>query len=101
MKYKDPRLGDDDDDDYVYDENNMNMISNMLDNFEEIDPEEQSMFINLNIRNRRQKILHKMSFETDCYDIYDPHFTSEEENSDSSSGSGSSASSNSSSVYGS
>lgn len=77
----------------------MNMISNMLDNFEEIDPEEQSMFINLNIRNRRQKILHKMSFETDCYDIYDPHFTSEEEGSSSSSGS--SGSSNSSSVYGS
>lgn len=41
-----------------------------------------------------------MSFETECFDIYDPHFTSEEEN-DSSSGSGSSGSSNSSSVYGS
>lgn len=58
------------------------------------------MFLNLNIRNRRQKLLHNMSFETDCYDIYDPQFTSEEENS-SSSGTGSSGSSNSSSVYGS
>ena len=48
------------------------MISNMLDNFEEIDPEEQSMFLNLNIRNRRQKILHNMSFETECFDIYEP-----------------------------
>lgn len=34
-------------------EENLNMISNLLDNFEEIDPEEQSMFLNLNIRNRR------------------------------------------------
>ena len=74
------------------------MISNLLDNFDEIDPEEQSMFLNLNIRNRRQKLLHNMSFETECFDIYDPQFTSEEEN-DSSSGSGST--SNSSSVYGS
>jgi hypothetical protein len=29
------------------------MISNMLDNFDEINSEEQSMFLNLNIRNRR------------------------------------------------
>lgn len=29
------------------------MVSNMLENFEDIDPEEQSMFMNLNIRNRR------------------------------------------------
>ena len=41
------------------------------------------MFMNLNIRNRRQKILHKLSFETEVYDIYDPVYTSEEEDSDS------------------
>ena len=29
------------------------MVSNILDNFDDIDPEEQSMFMNLNIRNRR------------------------------------------------
>ena len=29
------------------------MVSNMLENFEDIDQEEQSMFMNLNIRNRR------------------------------------------------
>jgi hypothetical protein len=29
------------------------MISNMLENFEEINSEDQSIFINLNIRNRR------------------------------------------------
>ncbi len=44
----------------------------MLENFEEINSEDQSMFINLNIRNRRQKILHDLSFETEVYDIYDP-----------------------------
>ena len=48
------------------------MISNMLENFEEINSEDQSIFINLNIRNRRQKILHYLSFETEAYDIYDP-----------------------------
>jgi len=37
------------------------------------------MFLNLNIRNRRQKILHNLSFETDVFDIYDPVYTSEEE----------------------
>ena len=48
-------------------------------NFEDIDPAEQSMFMNLNIRNRRQKILHNLSFETEVFDIYDPVYTSEEE----------------------
>ena len=48
------------------------MISNMLENFEEINSEDQSIFINLNIRNRRQKILHDLSFETEAFDIYDP-----------------------------
>jgi len=43
--------------------------------------------MNLNIRNRRQKILHKTSFETEVYDIYDPVFTSDEESETSSSGS--------------
>jgi len=43
------------------------------------------MFLNLNIRNRRQKILHNISFETEVYDIYDPVFTSEEESETSSS----------------
>lgn len=57
------------------------MVSNILDNFDDIDPEEQSMFMNLNIRNRRQKILHKMSFESDTFDVYNPVYTSEESNS--------------------
>ena len=70
--------------DLEYDEDEDNLlVSNILDNFDDIDPEEQSMFMNLNIRNRRQKILHKISFETDVYDIYDPVYTSEEEDSDS------------------
>lgn len=60
------------------------MVSNILDNFDDIDPEEQSMFMNLNIRNRRQKILHKMSFESEEFDVYNPVFTSEESNSNSS-----------------
>jgi len=46
------------------------------------------MFMNLNIRNRRQKILHNVSFESEFYDVYAPVFTSDEEsitsNSDSS-----------------
>jgi hypothetical protein len=66
----------------------MNLVSNILDEMDDIDPEEQSMFMNLNIRNRRQKILHKLSFETEAFDIYDPIYTSEEEsnsNSDTSS----------------
>ena len=55
------------------------MISNILGNFEDIDPGEQSMFVNLHIRNKRQKVLHNTSFETEFFDIYDPHFTSQEE----------------------
>jgi hypothetical protein len=43
------------------------------------------MFMNLNIRNRRQKIIHNISFETELYDIYDPVFSSEEESQTSSS----------------
>ena len=50
-----------------------------MDNFDDIDSDEQSMFIHLNIRNRRQKILHNISFETEAYDIYNPDFSSEEE----------------------
>jgi hypothetical protein len=61
------------------------MVSNILDNILEIGSDEQSMFINLNIRNRRQKVLHNISFETEMYDIYDPYFTSEDESSDTSS----------------
>lgn len=61
------------------DESNLNLVSNILENFEDIDPAEQSMFMNLNIRNRRQKILHNLSFETEVFDIYDPVYTSEEE----------------------
>jgi hypothetical protein len=79
----------------------MNLVSNILDNFDDIDPEEQSMFMNLNIRNRRQKILHKLSFETEVFDIYDPMYTSDEasnSNSDTSS-SGSSGSSIEDSSY--
>ena len=53
------------------------MVSNILDNFEDIDSDEQSMFINLNIRNRRQKILHNISFETDVFDIYNPSYSSD------------------------
>ena len=74
---------------------NMNLVSNILDNFEDIDPEEQSMFMNLNIRNRRQKILHNISFETEFYDVYNPVFTSEEESSSSSGSSSEEQSSNS------
>ena len=37
------------------------------------------MFMNLNIRNRRQKILHNVSFESEMYDVYAPVFTSDEE----------------------
>ena len=55
------------------------MVSNILGEFDDIDPEEQSMFMKLNIRNRRQKILHKLSFETEAFDIYDPIYTSDEE----------------------
>ena len=61
------------------------MVSNILDNILDIGSDEQSMFINLNIRNRRQKVLHNISFETEMYDIYDPYFTSEDESSDTSS----------------
>ena len=64
------------------------LVSKILDEFDDIDPEEQSMFMNLNIRNRRQKILHKLSFETEVFDIYDPMYTSDEDsdsNSDTSS----------------
>ena len=80
----------------------MNMVSNILGNFDEIDSADQSQFLNVNIRNRRQKILFNMSFETEVYDIFDPIFTSEEDasevNSSESSGSmGSSANSSSSS----
>lgn len=41
------------------------------------------MFLNLNIRNRRQKLLHNLSFESEFYDVYDPNFTSEDEEEDS------------------
>ena len=74
----------------------MNLVSNILENFEDIDPAEQSMFMNLNIRNRRQKILHKISFETEVYDIYDPVFSSDYTSSGSSSESSSGSSSSSS-----
>lgn len=69
------------------------LVSKILDEFDDIDPEEQSMFMNLNIRNRRQKIIHKLSFETEVFDIYDPMYTSDEE-----SGSNSDTSSSDSSV---
>ena len=32
------------------------------------------------IKTRRQRIIENISFETECFNIYDPHFTSEEEN---------------------
>lgn len=80
--------------DPVYDAEEDNLlVSNILDNFDDIDPEEQSMFMNLNIRNRRQKILHKLSFESEVFDIYDPIYTSEEEDSESDSSSSSDGSS--------
>jgi hypothetical protein len=47
--------------------------------------------MNCNIRNRRQKILHNISFDTEVYDIYSPMFTSDESESESSSSSGSSS----------
>jgi hypothetical protein len=58
------------------------LASNILGGFNDIDSEEQSMFINLNIRNRRQKILHNISFESQFYDIFNPDFTSDEDNSE-------------------
>ncbi len=33
----------------------------------------------MNIKTRRQRIIENISFETECYNIYDPHFTSEDE----------------------
>ena len=33
----------------------------------------------VNIKTRRQRIVENISFETECYNIYDPYFTSEEE----------------------
>lgn len=53
------------------------LASNILGGFNEIDSDDQSMFINLNIRNRRQKILHNISFESEFYDIFNPEFSSE------------------------
>jgi hypothetical protein len=32
------------------------------------------------IKTRRQRIIENISFETECFNIYDPHFTSEEDN---------------------
>ena len=33
----------------------------------------------INLRNRRQKVLNNISFESEVHNIYDPYFTSEEE----------------------
>jgi ATP-dependent protease HslVU (ClpYQ) ATPase subunit len=33
------------------------------------------------LKTRRQRIIEQISFETDSHNIYDPHFTSEEEGS--------------------
>lgn len=33
----------------------------------------------INVRNRRQKVLENISFESEVHNIYDPYFTSEEE----------------------
>ena len=33
----------------------------------------------VNIKTRRQRIVENISFETECFNIYDPYFTSEEE----------------------
>ena len=33
----------------------------------------------INVRNRRQKVLANISFESDVHNIYDPYFSSEEE----------------------
>jgi hypothetical protein len=62
-KKKLPKLVDDDElrsDDSI----DSQLCSNILGGFNDIDSDEQSLFINLNIRNRRQKILHKISFES-------------------------------------
>lgn len=55
------------------------MVNNILDEFDDIKSEDQSMFINLNIRNRRQKVLFNISFESEFYDIYNPEFSSQED----------------------
>ena len=79
----------------------MNLMSRILENLEDIDPEEEQMFMNLNIRNRRQKILHNLSFETRIFDVYDPVYTSEEYNSEDNSSSMTSSSSGSCTIEGS
>ncbi len=33
----------------------------------------------VNIKTRRQRIIENISFETECFNIYDPYFTSEDE----------------------
>ena len=35
------------------------------------------------IKTRRQRIIENISFETECFNIYDPHFTSEDDNDES------------------
>lgn len=40
----------------------------------------ESNFCYINVRTRRQKVLQNISFESDFHNIYDPCFTSEEEN---------------------
>lgn len=40
---------------------------------------DESNFCNLNMRNRRQKRLENISFESEVHNIFDPYYTSEEE----------------------
>ena len=87
--------------DHMNDSDDMNLMSRILENLEDIDPEEEQMFMNLNIRNRRQKILHNLSFETRIFDVYDPVYTSEEYNSEDNSSSMTSSSSGSCTIEGS
>lgn len=35
----------------------------------------------IRFRTRRQRILHKLSFETESHNIYDPYYTSEDDES--------------------
>ncbi len=42
---------------------------------------DESNFGNINLRTRRQKVLQNISFESDFHNIYDPLYTSEEEDS--------------------
>jgi hypothetical protein len=40
---------------------------------------DETNFVNIHLRTRRQKVLFQISFESDCHNIYEPNFTSDED----------------------